>query len=865
MPTLPALPLLGIAATFPLLAAASPAEPASPGRTQPASLTILQSNYPRAFFFRASEAAARKPGVAYPAWDAEFSRLMGIMGKCLDEEVLRTEAQNPEMFTRFKQQHPDQVVLLHLNGNSRDPLYHTEPFFPGHWIYRKAIRILSDVPAVPGETEIKVEDAGDFDVAGGRYRTSADDIALFGMTPDGKHDWQHCEQVQLVAVDLPTNTIRVRRGCYGTTPLAFPAGRSRAAAHQTEGPWGKTSHLLWYYNFATHCPTDAKGHTCSDLLVEDLAQWFGPGGKLAAFDGLEFDVMFHETHGDTDGDGEVDDGIVNGRNQYGIGMIDFARKLRNRMGDHFIIQGDGALGPGGIRSQRAWGWLNGIESEGFPNLNDWEMEDWSGGLNRHAFWTANARPPAFSYINHKWTQPVPGKPGEQQTPDVPLARHRLAFAGAVFTDAAICYSNVPKRDRNGRLGIWDELVGGTLQKPGWLGKPLGAPVHLATATPDLLRRPGEPLASLTQRIAGEVAVQAAGADGLRIAPRSPSAAEIAFAVRGIPTRGEDLLVQLTLAAAPRQGYPKEMARLAQLTAAGDFIGLLDPTPQQTGMVLRGQPESALSKEAGASLAYRAAQPIGDQTLPAYLFHPPYRSGKGSVFWCRDVSLPPQPELRFSLGMGEKSPQRSDGVWFQVWVAELQGDRPGTFQRVFEKSTNAHAWLPCSIPLAAWAEKTVRLKFVADCGPQDNATTDHGMWGNVRIVPLGAPDTAVTPPKTLMTWANERPFSSFFHFRGIHSKTCDLDFRIEGSEPVTLQFLAVHGHPDAVYRRFENGIVLANAGLQPYTFDLNALAPGCKFRRLQGSRNQDPETNNGAPVSGATVLGGRDALFLQRIP
>ena len=56
------------------------------------------------------------------------------------------------------------------------------------------------------------------------------------------------------------------------------------------------------------------------------------------------------------------------------------------MGDEFIIQGDGELGPGGVRSQRAWEILNGIESEGWPNLSDWEFEDWSGGMNRHFFW-----------------------------------------------------------------------------------------------------------------------------------------------------------------------------------------------------------------------------------------------------------------------------------------------------------------------------------------------------------------------------------------------------------------------------------------------------------------------------------------------
>ena len=58
--------------------------------------------------------------------------------------------------------------------------------------------------------------------------------------------------------------------------------------------------------------------------------------------------------------------------------------------------------PLAARADDLHGVLNGIESEGFPNLSDWEMHDWSGGLNRHAFWDANARAPALNYINHKF-------------------------------------------------------------------------------------------------------------------------------------------------------------------------------------------------------------------------------------------------------------------------------------------------------------------------------------------------------------------------------------------------------------------------------------------------------------------------------
>ena len=831
-----------------------------------AELTILGPHYPRAFFFRASEGQAANPKISYESWSADFGRLMGVMGKVLDEEVLGREKRNPEFFTRFKRDHPDQVVLLHLNGNSRDPRYHTERYFAGHWIYRQATVILDDVPAVAGDTTIKVRDASDFQVNTGRYKNAHDDIALFGLTADGKHDWNYCEQVQLLAVDRPAGTIRVRRGCYGTQPRAFRAGAARAAAHQTEGPWGRTNHLLWYYNFTTHCPRDAAGQTAADRLVDDLATWFGPGGKLAAFDGLEFDVMFNETHGDTDGDGVLDQGVQGGRNHYGIGMVEFARQLRARLGPNRIIQGDGALGPGGRRSQRAFDLLNGIESEGFPNLQDWAFDDWSGGLNRHAFWSANSHPPAFSYINHKWNEPVPGQPGEHRNPEVPFSRHRLAFAGAQFTDAAICYSFAPARDPDRLFGIWDELRGGTLHRPGWLGRPEGPAAHLAAASPDLLATPDRAPAGadLARRVAGSVTVRTTDR-GIEIQPTDPAAPRVTFTLRDLPTHGPDLVVQLTAHAEPRAGYPREMARFLECELSGGVFSLMSGPPDQTGIGLRHQPEEPLRPETGARVQLQPRSTIGDRTLTAYSIHPPYLTGKGYVYWTRDVDVPAAAELRFSLGMSDRAPGRSDGVWFTVLAAELAGPHCGAFTPLFERSSQAHAWIPCTVPLARLAGKRVRLKFVADCGPHDNAITDQGLWGDVKITPASQRETAVTPPTPSMSWLNDRTFTATFYFHEVHSPTVNLRLALDGPEAVTLSALSLHAQPDIMYRVFEHGLVLANPSRQACTIDPAALTPGRKYRRLQGVPAQDPRTNNGEPVTGPITLGERDALFLRRAP
>ena len=51
--------------------------------------------------------------------------------------------------------------------------------------------------------------------------------------------------------------------------------------------------------------------------------------------------------------------------------------------------------------QRGFGVLNGIEREGWPQQQNLEIKDWSGGMNNHFFWEQNARKPTFNYINHK--------------------------------------------------------------------------------------------------------------------------------------------------------------------------------------------------------------------------------------------------------------------------------------------------------------------------------------------------------------------------------------------------------------------------------------------------------------------------------
>ncbi len=838
---------------------------------EPPSLRILRGGYPRAFFFRSAEGLAASGQIPFGRWDACFSRLMGIEGKVLDEEVPGRALRNVDFFNRFKQLHPDQLVLLHYNGNARDPRYQTQnqKYFAGHWLYYNGAKILDDVPAESGETEIRLDNPTLFRLATGRYRNANEDLGLCMLDARGRPDWGHSEQVQLVAVNLGRKVIRVRRGCFGTTPRAFPAARAYAAAHVSEGPWGRRSHLMWFYNYSTRCPRDDRGHTCADVHADELAARFAPDGQLALFDGLEFDVLHYHAGRrspgrgpDGDADGRMDNGVFDGRNEYGIGVVEFCRRLRRNMGPDRIIQADGAS----THNQRAFQILNGIESEGFPHLSDWEMRDWSGGLNRYFFWQQNAHPPAFNYINHKFT--ASGRqPGQRVRPDVPFATHRLVLAAAMFTDSAVCYSFSPQAEAGELLGIWDELRQGTENRLGWLGQPRGPAVRLAQRQLDVLGGQGRPVAAeLLRRLRGEGMKFEFDAGRLKVTATNDDRGELRFRLADVPCDGPDLFVSVTAEGRPMRGYPAEVARLTYVGIAppeGQLVGTQLPP---TGMCRRGKQETAIEAESGAAVRPVASQRLGGKTHNAYLVHPPYRGGTGYTFWRRDVSAPDGGRLEFFTGMSEIARRRSDGVTFRVLVAEIDDGKVGSYTQVFEHSQVADQWTPHRVPLSDFGGKTVRLKFVSDCGPNDNSTTDHSYWGDVVVLGAKGHDTPTsfpeqTQPVRYMSWLNDREFESGYYFREVKSKSIDLEWVIEGTEPVWITSVTAHQHPDAIYRRFEHGLVLANPSPRPYVFELSKLFPARAFRRLRGSSRQDPQTNDGSPVEGKLVLQPREGLFL----
>jgi hypothetical protein len=682
-------------------------------------LEYFRSGYPRVFFFRPSEHFACGK-ISFEEWERIFIRLMGIMGKVTKEEpyipfiapevnpAFKDEAlrdQAKEYFVRFKKRHPEQLVLLHYNGDDRDTKDNIEKFSAGHWLYYIGCRITEDVPIEEDETEIHIEDptlfhintgSGPYNGGGeeGGKRLRKEDIGLCMIDGEGKPDWNMSEQVKLIAVDLDRKVIKVKRGCYGTKPLAFPTNRSYAAAH-CYADWYPSPNILWRYNYSTLCPNDSKGRTAADILLNELVSRFSSGGDLEVFDGLEFDVLFGiadvfvkyaKNRGiDTNGDGNVDNGWINGVNYFQIGVYDFLKRLRRRLGEERIIQADV-----GVHMQRAFGILNGVESEGWPNQRSLKIDTWSNGVNDHFFWSQNARKPSFSYIAHKlWAS----RKGGTTWPLAPFHLSRLIFAAVQCFGSGICYYAAPDPEPGEAFGIWDELKKGIEHEKGWLGQPLASAVRLALKEKDLLDGTGKKIsAEFVERFQGEdiqFGFEKTN-NSIRVSTKKRKA-QLIFNLVDVPCNGSELFISFKIKAEPMELYPIDIAR-----------------------------------------------PV----------------------WVRLVN--------------------PDGSKYQE-------------------------------------------KFRAWCNP---------------------------------SW-----FEASFYFREVNSSKVNIEFTVENSEPIWISDLSVHAHPDAMYRIFEKGLVLANPSNHDYTFNIEKIDPNRKYRRLIGSSKQDTKTNDGSPIGKTVTLKPLDGLFL----
>ena len=566
---------------------------------------LFNNSYPRAMYFRVPEFVIRNEYADQPAkyseWRDRFSDLSGIMGKTEHEELLRhnPHQQIYDWFKRFKQDFPEKIVMVHFNGRGRIPNYNIDKFSPGHWSYFEGSMVNSYLPDnmaidYTDEIWIEVDDVSKFRMDNGSSKKVKDDITLVRKKKDGNLDWEHAEYVRLL--DIGENEIKIKRAMFGSIANEFRSGRTYAAPHIMGGPWGSTANMVWYYNFSTTCPMDKKGKTCTDVLLDELADNFAKGGRWEFFDGVEFDVMtdnpttgYHENRrklgqrADTNGDCEQDDGIIDGINVFGLGNFDFITRLRERIGPDKILSADGRekgcqkVGNGSF---------NGVEMEGVPEQRPYGWATWSTVYNTLNVWKTVSAKPDFNYSAFRYNNP------DRYSQDVLFRYYRLAFALSAFTETFVAVNS------------WTTLQGvpdikEVFENPeikthmGWLGKPVDAPIYIArnqSKYPDLLNGKGKSVCfpeNLFNVKANSIYIKTdneyiSDSGIMRLIPGEGN--EMAFKLCSIPYKQNQVYIEFKLRSVKNNPvYPRGYNRIVEIFSEGQsqrFKTMLMPVTQE---------------------------------------------------------------------------------------------------------------------------------------------------------------------------------------------------------------------------------------------------------------------------------------------
>ena len=551
-------------------------------------LEVFSRGYPRSFLFVSQiEGDVISGSTSYEEWRNRHLPFNGILSKVLSEERAFSGTDNLPVLRRYKAENPGKLLLLYYNGRGRGATDDAKPF-AGHWLYYGGTRLTRAASA--SATVLSVTSTAVFSM--GRYGGSLpDDVVISSVGPNGAPDWKRVEHARLKGINPRTKTITVQRGAYGTQPLFAPTG-AYVTAHVMSGsyPAGSVEAPFWSYNHSTVSPRNAGGRTGVEALADYLAGKLGTGGELSAFDGVIFDALDFIPGGrpegaiDANGDGRGDGALFGGVNTYGLGTVRLTSLLRGRLPGKLILAD--CTFPETL--QRSFGQLNGVESEGYPDLFDVDLNNTSKASNVFGFWKGNSASPSFNYVNFKYRQSTP--PRDRNTfrepnlsEDGSYRKLRLVLASAQLSDAAFTYTSEwapPQtlyRQGNTQVRVFDELWRGTDQEPNWLGQPKGPAVFLTAEAPDLLGGQGtswSPAFVGRFRGTGVAFARYAGPPpsmGVRATSTNTSVPVLrrtmAFSLPGVNVSGRDLSVSLRLSASPLKGYPASVARRVNVTAS----------------------------------------------------------------------------------------------------------------------------------------------------------------------------------------------------------------------------------------------------------------------------------------------------------
>lgn len=466
--------------------------PLTTTRIDPSKLDIFTHPPPRAFYFR-KDSNVRKTDPHL--WQNTMRRLDGYMANAIGENGVFWEKELTIPMTRLKTENPFKLVNVHFAERERarsQCASQGSPYFAGHWLHYPGSILTTKISIT--DTEIDIKDIEPFKEA---LKYNATDIALCSVDKSNVHNWKYAEELVLLSVNSAESTIKVKRGQHNSTAFAFDSG-SYVAPHA----YSAHTPNQWAYNYATTGPLDENNHSAVDIQLEEWRKWiFGDSkdqvGPFYNWTGISFDVSYWHVNGvnkgkflhiDANDDGIADDGIVDGVEVYGMGQLEFHRRLRDMLGNKYIIVAKGQH----HETQRSVDYINGIEHEGFPCDKDWGILDWGGAINRLLFWNITQREKSnflnFNHIIMKWPQ----------QPEKPLISSiRVVLAAAVVTDSVISIGDIlPKPDKKmdpySIFGLWDELRKGVSNLTHWLGWPLVdvQQPRLGLTTTDLLQEIG---------------------------------------------------------------------------------------------------------------------------------------------------------------------------------------------------------------------------------------------------------------------------------------------------------------------------------------------------------------------------------------
>ena len=433
--------------------------------------------FPQFYSFRGE--MNKKTHVSYDTWKAEVENSNGIIRKFLEEEM-KIDPNSVDWADNFAKDNPSKLMLLHLNGEAhhvvRDPDI-LKKYFPGHWLYEAGSILTQN--ALPNQNELQVEDIAPFlnrrylggngEGKGFNKNNSPEYILIVKLDDKGNRMWYESEMAEIIKIDSETKKLTIKRNVCNTKSLSFDANKTYVAPI-AGGVWG--GGVMFFYNMSSDCPKDKNGKVASDIFVDEIANWFSPKGILKNFNGIAFDVNYYDISArfpksDTNNDGINDGGWINNQNNWKIGDYQFHKKLRNKMGNNFIITSDGQH----AENQQAVGVLNGIESEGLVQHND-GWRGFSRTINLHQYWEHNnSIQPTFRYIVLKYMN------SNDATNVVRLQRF------AVGTACCLKAFTTEARDNPERSFLPDWM-----RKPGALGQAKGEIIHYAKQSPDILNK-----------------------------------------------------------------------------------------------------------------------------------------------------------------------------------------------------------------------------------------------------------------------------------------------------------------------------------------------------------------------------------------